>query len=76
MSTENKVENLDVRVEQQSAGWVVIANLDGTEKQMGAAHASREEADVYAKHMFSGADRWTGAAEKVDPDPMYPGDGK
>lgn len=77
MSAEHKVDELDVRVEQQSAGWVVIADVEGTEKQIGAAHASQEEAAAYAKLMFSAADRWADAPERVDPEPQrYPGDGK
>lgn len=77
MSPENKVDDLDVRVEKRPAGWVVLADVEGTEQQIGDAHPNREQADTYAKHMFSAADRWANAPEQVDPEPQrYPGDGR
>ena len=49
----------------------------GQRKQLGAPHSSQKEAAFYAKYMFSGADRWTDAAQRVEPDPVkYPGDGE
>ncbi len=76
MAENEKVENVDVRVEKQDAGWVVIADVDGERKQIGAAHPSEQEAQTYADHMGAGVDRFTGAAEESAPDPAkYPGDG-
>ncbi|CQD23030.1 hypothetical protein BN1232_05838 [Mycobacterium lentiflavum] len=75
MSDEKRVEHLDVRVEQQSAGWVIIVNVDGEEKQIGDAHASKEEAEKQKDFMFAAADRWADAAKKDAPHPeTYPGD--
>ena len=72
------VGHIDLAVEvTQTArgGWVVIANAGGERKQFGGVHSSKKEADFYAKHMFSGADRWTHAARVVQPEPdTYPGD--
>jgi len=68
---------LGARVTHESSGWLVVADVDGRRKQFGGPHPSRKEADFFAKYMFSGADRWTGAAQRVEPDPMkYPGDGE
>lgn len=68
--------DLDVQVvEHPKGGWIVVANAGGERRQFGKVHPSKEHADFYAKHMFSGADRWTGAAHVVPPDPeRYPGD--
>lgn len=67
---------LDVRVEEEDAGWVVVSDVDGERKQFGDAHPDREQAEFYAKHMFASSDRWTDAAEKDRPRPeTYPGDG-
>lgn len=67
---------LDVRVEQEDSGWVVVADVDGARKQFGDPHPDKEQAELYAQHMFAGSDRWTDAAEKVSPRPeKYPGDG-
>ncbi len=67
---------LDVRVEEDDTGWVVVADVDGERKQFGDAHPDREQADLYAHHMFSGSDRWTGAAEVDRSRPeTYPNDG-
>ena len=67
---------LDVQVvEHPKGGWIVVGNAGGERKQFGAVHASKAEAEFYAKHMFSGADRWTGGGRIVPPDPeKYPGD--
>lgn len=52
-----------------------MANASGERKQFGGVHSSKKEAEFYAKHMFSGADRWTHAARVVQPEPeTYPGD--
>lgn len=68
--------DLDVAVaEHPKGGWIVVANAGGERKQFGGVHASKSEAEFYAKHMFSGADRWTGGGRIVPPDPeKYPGD--
>ncbi len=76
MSDITPTENFGVSVEQTDAGWVVVADADGERKQIGDAHPDREQAEQYATHMGSAADRFTGAAEVVEPDPAkYPGDG-
>ncbi len=75
MDDDSKVGEMDVRTEQNDSGWVVVADIDGERKQFGDAHPSKEEADLYATHMFASADRWADAGEKVAPDPeKYPGD--
>lgn len=68
--------DLDVEVAQTDrGGWIVVANASGERKQFGGVHSSKKEAEFYAKHMFSGADRWTHAARVVQPEPeTYPGD--
>lgn len=72
----DKAVRMEPRVEQEDSGWVVVADVEGERKQFGDPHPSKEHAETYAEHMFAGSDRWTGAAEKVDPDPIkYPGDG-
>lgn len=76
MADSDEVENVEVRVEREDAGWVVIGDVDGERKQFGAAHPSQAEAQTYAKHMSAGMDRFTGAAQESAPDPAkYPGDG-
>lgn len=74
----NVVDHVDLDVEvvaHEHGGWVVCANTGGERKQFGGVHASKDEAEFYAKHMFSGADRWTGGGRIVEPDPeKYPGD--
>ena len=67
---------LDVRVEEEDAGWVVVSYIDGERTRFGDPHPDREQAEFYAKHMFASSDRWTDAAEKDRPRPeTYPGDG-
>lgn len=67
---------LDVRVEEEDAGWVVVADVDGERTRFGDPHPDREQAEFHAKHMFAGSDRWTDAAETDRPRPeTYPGDG-
>lgn len=74
--SESQPTDLDVEVvEHENGGWVVIGNTAGERKQFGDVHASKDEAEHYARHMFAGADRWTGAAQEVAPDPIkYPDD--
>lgn len=67
--SDRQVSEFDVRVEAESGGWVVVGDVDGQRKQFGEPHASKEDADKFATQMLDASDRWTGAAEVVEPDP-------
>jgi hypothetical protein len=73
----DRVDQVTVTVEEHpDGGWIVMGDVDGQRKQFGDVHPDKDKADFHAKHMFDGADRWTGAATETEPDPAkYPGDG-
>lgn len=76
MSANHHVDDFDVVVEKQDAGWAVITVADGVRSLIGH-HPDRESAQFAARHIERGATRYDHAAQEVEPEPAkYPGDGQ
>lgn len=72
---EQHVDEFDVVVENQDAGWAVITVADGVRSVINH-HPDRESAEFAAQHIERGATRYDNAAAVVEPEPeKYPGDG-